>query len=152
MTGPDKSKLDGVESLAEVTNEAKVRTALSAVNVEVILATVAGVDWNVGTKTTLYTVPGGKSAVISRVVIRNASSAVTTASVGFGFNAGADDWIIPLTFAGLTTSGKVAVLIAGQGVIDAGELGTAGQIFGCQADILEGSAQTVTIDVIGYLV
>ena len=111
------------------------------------LATVSSVDFNVTTKTTLFTVPLGKTCIIVHVVTRNASISLTTASWGFGFNANGDDVVASATHAGLTDSTKFVLHSAK----DASVRGAAADVFGVRCSVAQGAAATVTIDVFGYL-
>jgi hypothetical protein len=121
---------------------------LNADGNEVRLATVAGVDMNTATPTTLYTGPGGASYVITRVVVRNASASLTTASWSYGFNnPNFDNVIANATHTELTTSALYTVLAAKAGAA----VGTAGQAFKVLMNTLQGSAATTDMDVFGYL-
>lgn len=112
------------------------------------LSTTTLVDANVTTKTTLYTVPASKVAYITKVVIRDASTSLTTATFGFGFNANADDVVANATHTGLTGGTLYEIIPAKV----AAKEGAAADIFGVQCDTPQGGAATVTIDVFGYLV
>lgn len=111
------------------------------------LATVAGVDFNVTTKTTLFTVPPGKSCIITHMVTRAPSTSLTTASWGFGFNADGNDVVASATHTGLDGSTKYVLHSAK----DASVLGAAADVFGVKCSIAQGAAATVAIDVFGYL-
>ena len=111
------------------------------------LASVAGVDVNVATKSTLYTVPAGKSCIITHIIVRNPSINLTTANYGFGFNANADDVITSATHTELDGSTKYAVLSAKAGAVR----GAAADVFGVKCTVNQGAAATVTIEVFGYL-
>ncbi len=112
------------------------------------LVTVAGVDLNVITKTNLYTVPAGKTAIITFVVVRSASLSLTLAQFGFGFNALADDVIAPSNHNELTTSTKTSKLDADAGA----ESGAAASVFGIKCTVAQGVATTCAVDVFGYTV
>lgn len=111
------------------------------------LVTVTGVDFNVTTKTTLFTVPPGKSCIITHVVTRAPSTSLTTASWGFGFNANADDVVASATHTGLDGSTKYVLHEAK----DVSVRGAAADIFGVRCSVAQGAAATVTVDVFGYL-
>lgn len=111
------------------------------------LATVASIDFNVTTKTTLFTVPPGKSCIITRMITRAASISLTTASWGFGFNANADDVVASATHTGLDGATKYVPHVAK----DASVRGIAADVFGVRCSVAQGAAATVTIDVFGYL-
>jgi len=111
------------------------------------LATVTGVNLNTTTKTTLYTVPTGYSCVINHVVVRAASTSLTTANYGFGFDAGGSDVITAATHTELTGSTLYTRLEAKAGA----KLGAAADVFGVKCGTPQGGAATVTIDVYGTL-
>jgi hypothetical protein len=113
------------------------------------LATVTGVDMNTASAQTLYTVPISKSCVISRVVVRNASISLTTASYSFGFTAAAyNDVITGATHTELTGNTLCTILSA----IAGAKVGVASSNFSVIMNILQGAPATTTIDVFGYLI
>ena len=115
---------------------------------EIKLSTTTGVDMNTATPTALYTVPTGRSCVITRVVVRNASTSLTTASYSFGFNSATfNDVIANATHTELTTSTLNTVLIAKAG----SKTGAAADTFKVLMNTLQGGAATTTMDVFGYL-
>lgn len=114
---------------------------------EMRLNSVANVSWNVGTKTALYTVPSGKSAIITKVAYRGASASATTASCGVGFDAGGVNVIASATHTALTGSTLYSVDPPKVGAL----IGTAGAVLGQVCTVLQGGALTVTADVYGYL-
>lgn len=115
------------------------------------LITVTGIDAKTTGTTTLYTVPTGKTAIITGAVVRcTAASAITVApTLGIGVAAGEDDIFPSTTLTGLTTTGKgwafdpggLAVTAAAAAVIKLG-IDTAAT----------GTSQTLAIDLLGYLV
>lgn len=112
---------------------------------------------NTNTKQTLYTVPVGKSAIVTELSLRSASvdlSGGATTSLSAGFDAGATDWGNPFFgIVSLTSSGLFVVInqfFVGSGGNGPSVIGTAGQTFGAITDVAFGSAATVVIDVIGY--
>lgn len=121
---------------------------LTALGTEQLLSSTAGVDLNTATPSTLYTVPVGKSAVITKIVIRLASASLTTASISFGFNSAAfNDVIANATHTELTGNTLYTVLQAKAGA----KIGAAGDVLKVLANTLQGGAATVTISVYGYL-
>lgn len=120
---------------------------------EVLLSSTASVNMNAanGTETTLYTVPTSRSAVITRVVVRNASTSLTTASWSLGFNAGTDtDFRADATSTGLTGATKAYIYYGIATAVVVGVAGTNGT-FALKLNTQQGGAATVTIDVFGYL-
>lgn len=103
---------------------------------------------NTATATTLYTVPTGKSCIITHVIVRNASTSLTTASYSLGFNSAAfNNVIADATHTELTGSTLYTVLIAKAGATR----GVAADTFKVLMNILQGGAATTTMDVYGYL-
>lgn len=115
---------------------------------ETLLSTTDAVDLNTATETNLYTVPVGKSCLVTRVIIRNASTSLTLASVGFGFNAGTDnDVIASAVHTELTGNTLYTIVIPKVGA----KVGVAEGVFSVKPTILQGGAATVTIDTFGVL-
>lgn len=115
---------------------------------EALLSTTAAVNMNTGTATTLFTVPTGLSCIITRVVVRNASTSLTTASYSFGFNSAVFDNVIAnATHTELTGSTLYTVLSAKVGATR----GAAADTFKVLMNTLQGAAATTTMDVFGYL-
>jgi hypothetical protein len=112
------------------------------------LASVAGVDLNQTTsKTTLYTVPTGRTFVPTLAVIRAPTATAVNAIVGLGGDANATDWAAAVALTGLDGSTKVKLIEAG-GVFPAY---AAGAVFGIKPTQAQGAAVTATVDVCGYL-
>lgn len=134
--------------------QAVVATDLSGANhwayvtADVCLAKGVSVDLNSTTKQTLYTVPASRSCIITKVVKRDASAAVTTAVGAFGFNANADD---------VVASFNVFDKLTGTTVYDISEpkvaavKGSATNTFGYKGSVAEGATRTMVVDVFGYL-
>ena len=120
----------------------------SGINSSALIATVSGVDLNVTTKSNLFTVPTGKTLVVSRVTVRNASTSLTTASFGFGFNASANDVVTASLHTMLVDNTLYEIVIP----ITGSKIGNASDVLGVKCSIAQGVAATVTIDVFGYLV
>lgn len=115
---------------------------------EVLLASTGSVNMNTATATTLYTCATGKSCVITRVVVRNASTSLTTASYSFGWTSTAfNDVIANATHTELTGATLYTVLAAKTGA----KLGTSTGTFKVLMNTLQGSAATTTMDVFGYV-
>lgn len=116
---------------------------------ETLLITRDSVDLNTAVATSLYTVPADNIAVITRIVLRNASTSLTTASISFGFNSAAFNNIVAnATHTELTGPTLYTVLIPKTGATR----GVAADILKVLANTLQGGAATVSIDVFGYLV
>jgi len=112
------------------------------------LATVTGIDMNAVAATNLFTVPEGKTCIITHVVIRNASAELDTADFGFGYAAGEADVIAASTLGtGLTAATLYRVLEAANGAIK----GVAAEILKIGVDVAQATAATMDVDVFGYL-
>lgn len=112
------------------------------------LSTTSSVDMNTATATTLFTVPTGKSCIITHVVVRNASTSLTTASYSFGFNSASfNDVIANATHTELTGSTLYTVLSAKVGATR----GVAADTFKVLMNTLQGGVATTTMEVYGYL-
>lgn len=115
---------------------------------ETLLASVSSVNLNTATPTTLYTVPAGKSAIINKVVMRLASTSLTTVSWSIGFNSASfNDVIANATHTELTGATLYSVLAAKAGA----KVGAAADVLKLLANTLQGGAATATVDVYGYL-
>lgn len=105
---------------------------------------------NVGTKQVLYTVPAGKSAVVTHVIIRGPSASLATilGTLSFGFNSGSNNWSPAFTQAELRTL-TLATHVFPKLANAVTVIGAAADTFGA---IFSSTALTanVTIDVFGY--
>lgn len=115
---------------------------------ETLLQSNAAVDLNTATASTIYTVPSGKSAVITRVVMRLASTSLTTVSWSVGFNSASfNDVIANATHTELTGNTLFSIIAAKTGA----KIGTTTQLLKLLCNTLQGGAATATVDVFGYL-
>jgi hypothetical protein len=116
---------------------------------ERLLGTVDSVNANSSTPTLLYTVPAGKKAVITRVVVRKSSVNLTTADLSFGYNGPAtyNDVIATSTYKELTGATLYRQIFPKSGAI----LGSAGDLFKVMFNVLQGAPATLSIDVFGYV-
>ena len=115
---------------------------------EGLLATVTDIDTSSTAKQTLYTVPASKVAYITKVVVRDPSAAITLCTATFGFNASADDVIAATTLTGLSGATTYQVITP---ITTGAAEGAAAAVFGMDTTVQEAAADTVTIDVFGYL-
>lgn len=111
-----------------------------------LLVSASGIDINNGSKQTIYSIPTGKSCIVTEVVVRNLSGACASNSISFGFNANANDVIANAVHAGFTASTVYNVLVAMVGAT----VGLSGEVFGVKCNTTD-SAATATIMVYGYL-
>lgn len=111
------------------------------------LVTITGIDMNAVAATPLFTVPEGKTCIITHVIIRNASIELDTANFGFGYAANEDDVIAAATLGtGLTAATLYRVVEAKDGAIK----GDAADVFSIGVDIAQGAAATMDVEVFGY--
>lgn len=114
---------------------------------EVRLGSVAAVNMNTATPTVLYTSPTGRSTVVTRVVVRNCSTSMTTASYSFGWEAVTFANVIAnATHTELTGAPLYTILGAKTGAT----VGTSTQTFNVLMNTLQGGAATCTISTFGY--
>jgi len=116
---------------------------------EALLAS-SSVDMNPGAPpamTVLYTVPAGKSCIITKVIIRNSSGNLTTASISFGFNSNGNDVMPDSTRTYIDGSTKYALILPANGAVQGFAAGT----FKCAVNTAQGAVMTITADVFGYL-
>ena len=119
---------------------------------EKLLATVAGVTMTAaGGKVTLYTVPAGFKAIITKIVVRTISATLAGAtSNSWGGDSNADDFKTGVDLSSITSpSGKVyQVTNPNAAIIEY----AAATVFGYKPTTGSTGAATATMDVFGYLV
>lgn len=125
---------------------------LAATNIHTIadalLSTTNAVDVNSATATLLYTVPAGKTCVVTRIVVRNASISLTTASIAFGYNTPTwDDVVATATYTELTGSTLYTIVSPKVGAAVGAATGTLKVL----PTILQGAPATVSVDVFGFV-
>lgn len=117
------------------------------VGTEQLLAT-QNANLNSATPNVLYTVPVGKTAIITKLVVRGASVELDTASFSVGYNStDFNDVIANATHVELVDNSVYSILPAKAGAA----LGVAAAELTLLANTLQGAAATVTVDVYGYL-
>lgn len=121
-----------------------------------LLSSTASVDLDAanGTEKLLFTVPKGKTAIVTHVVIRTLSASAASAVITLGVTGTADEWRGDQTLSALDGVTKYVVLYCDQGTNDTPEGGilfaeTVG--FYMEITTKHGSAVTATFDVFGYL-
>ena len=155
-----QAKASATDSVLEVQDStAAVKFAVSPTGIirsagltgpsnEMLLSSTAAVDMNTATATTLYTVPTGFSCLITKVIVRLASTSLTTASYSFGYEATTFANVIAnATHTELTGNTLYTVLSPKTG----SKVGTAADTFKVLMNTLQGGAATTTIDVLGIL-
>lgn len=115
------------------------------------LASVAGISGTTTGITSLYTVPTGRTAIITSANVRcTAATAITVGpTLGMGVAAGEDDIYAATSLASLTAVGQLyGFTTTGMSVSAA-----AGSVIKVGIDTAAtGTSQTLTIDLVGYLV
>jgi len=115
-----------------------------------LLSSTSGVDMKTATtKRTLYTVPTGKTAVITKVVVRAPSASLSGGtSYAFGGTATCNDWKTGQSLATVTGATLAMVISNDNAAIT---LMVAGTVFGMYITTGSTAAATATIDVMGYI-
>ena len=138
-----------------------LQTALNSVGYEGGGDMFAGINWNAPTpaesiagdaKTTVYTVPAGKTAVITHVVIRSPSASLaggTDFDIGSGANA--DTWRQTIDLSSMTAVTDYMVIPSISAVPVKYTLEAAGSAFGIKPITGATLDSTATMDVFGYL-
>ena len=115
------------------------------------VATVAIVDMKTAGKTTLYTVPAGKTFIPSIVVVRNPSTNLAGGTdYDFGAGANADTWRQGVDLSSMTAATDY-IAITGEYISKYAVCG-AGSEFGIKVNTGAGDPVTATVDVLGYLI
>lgn len=119
-----------------------------------LLSRSLAVTLNTTAKQTLFTVPAGKTMVVTQVVVRNASAGAPTADAGFGGDASAIDFRAAVQFDNLAAAGDGVIVAPDDGGASNPVPGkikqyAAGVAFGIKVGTV--AAITVDIDVFGYL-
>ncbi len=120
-------------------------------NVLTKVATVSGVDMKTAAKTTLYTVPTGKTFYPMFVVIRESSADMSGGTdYDLGTGANADTWRQTVDLSSMTTLATDYMVIAGADVTKYTDCAAA-SVFGIKVITGTTAACTATIDVFGFL-
>ncbi len=126
------------------------RITANSLPVIINLSATTGIDAKTTGTTSLYTVPAGKTLIVTGATVRcTAASAITIGpTLGIGVAAGEDDIFASTTLTTLTTTAKVFGFTAtGMSVkVDAGGIVKLGL-----DTAATGTSQTLAIDLIGYL-
>ena len=103
------------------------------------------------TKANLYTVPVGKTCIVTRVVIHTLSSAVACGTDNdFGAGATAAGWKDTVNLSTVDATDDYYIVTVDNVRVEA--VFAAGDVFGIQTDVSsDASAVTATIEVFGYL-
>lgn len=113
------------------------------------MKTIEGIDLNSDVAQVLLTVPVSNIFIPTRLIVRNASASVTTATFSVGFTpVGYGDVVADSGYSELVDSTLATVVAPKKGA----KIGAAGDTLKLIANTLEGSALTVTIDLFGYYI
>ena len=115
------------------------------------LSTTSGVDMKTVQKNTLYTVPTGKTAYVTSVVIRETSASLSGGTdYDLGTGANADTWVQTNDLSSMTATGTEYMEIRGAANTKYTD-NAAGAVFGIK--VITGStvACTATVDIFGFL-
>ena len=115
---------------------------------EGLLADVTLVDLNTATPSALYTVPAGKTAVITKLIVSDASASLTTAKFSVGYNSATfNNVFADAAHAELVDNTVFSILTPKAGAA----LGNAADVLKLLANTLQGAPATVTVRVFGFL-
>lgn len=123
--------------------------SIAAQTVDGLLAAGVTVDMNAVAVTPLFTVPAGKTCIVTHVVVRNPSVSLTTASWALGFKGATfNDYAPTATHTALNASNKAIVMQPAS----AETIGAAADVFSANVTIQQGAPATAVFDVYGYLI
>jgi hypothetical protein len=115
---------------------------------EAKLATVDLVDLNNDATPTLYTVPNEMNCIITKIVMRKASTSLSTASISIGWTTSAfNDVVANATHTALDGATKAAVLSPIAGTL----VGTPGSTLKLKNNTKQGAPATASFDIFGIL-
>ncbi len=115
------------------------------------LSTTSSVDMKTAQKNTLYTVPVGKTAYVTHVVVREPSASMAGGTdYDFGTGANADTWRQTVNLSSMTTLATDYMVISGADVTKYTD-NAAAAVFGIKVITGTTAACTATIDVFGFL-
>lgn len=112
-----------------------------------LLKSALNVDMNAVDEPTLFTVPLGKTCIVTHVVVL-ADGDMSSASFGIGRDAGGVDCLASAVHANLNGATKYAVLL----MDDAAVRGAPADVFKCGVTIAHGAPVTADLYVFGFLI
>jgi len=115
-----------------------------------ILSTTTGIDAKIATTTNLYTVPSGKTAVITGAVIRitTADTITVPPTLGIGIVAGEENIFASTQLVGLDAGNEIYKFTSSGTLIS----GVATEVIKLGIDTgATATTMTITVDLIGYL-
>lgn len=116
-----------------------------------LLGTTGSINGRATSQVTIYTVPTGKTAVITRATVTavTATAVTTPTTLGVGIAAGEDDIFPAVSMVGLTTAGKVWDLALAATPASA----PAGSVIKSGIDVAAtGTSLNIRVDLYGYLI
>lgn len=117
---------------------------------QAILATITGINAFSVANTALYTVPTGRTAIITNVVVRStaASSVTSGPAVGVGNIAGTNNIFASATLSALTTTNSIfGFTLVGMSL----STPASGVVYLNLGTAATGTSETIAVDVMGYL-
>ena len=115
------------------------------------LSTTSAVDMKTAQKNTLLTIPTGKTAYVTHVVIREPSASMAGGTdYDFGTGANADTWRQTVDLSSMTNLGTDYMVISGADVTKYTDNAVA-SVFGIKVITGTTAACTASIDVFGFL-
>ena len=115
------------------------------------LSTTTGVDMKTVQKNDLYTVPTGKTAYVTHVVIREPSATLAGGTdYDLGTGAAADTWRQSINLSSMTTASTDYMVISGADVTKYTD-NAAAAVFGIKPITGSTGAATAVIDIFGFL-
>lgn len=119
---------------------------------ETLLSSTASVDMKTpSVKKTLYTVPTGKTMIVTKIVVRSVSATLAGGtSYAFGGTLTCSDWKSGVDLH-LITGSTLYYVIANDNPSTVSTMQVAGTAFGMYITTGATNAATATIDVFGYL-
>ncbi len=115
------------------------------------LSTTTGVDMQTVQKNTLLTIPTGKTAYVTSVVIREPSASLAGGTdYDFGTGANADTWRQTVNLSSMTTADTDYMVISGADVTKYTD-NAAAAVFGIKPITGSTGVATATIDCFGFL-
>lgn len=130
------------------------RTAIfngaASANAPSVLSTTTGIDGKVVANTALYTVPAGKTLIVTGFVVRaTASTAITVgATLGFGNVAGTNNISAAAASGVNSTTTTYQIALNGSTLLTV----AAGVVYLNLTNAATGTSQTLACDLIGYLI
>jgi hypothetical protein len=115
------------------------------------LVSVENVDMQTAQKVDLLTVPAGRTAIITHVVVRETSASLAGGTdYDFGTGANVNSWVQGVDLSGMTDAGSdVRIIDAGSGIYSEC---AAESVFAVMVNTGSTTVATATVDVFGYLV